>query len=71
MAFDPDTRVTVRGEREDLRRAVRSAAELHLVIEALRRPGAVGYVRLNYPDAARRSAWLRLALRTGRTGLSV
>lgn len=62
MALAPDLRITVSGQREDIRKALDSGSELYLVIVVKETEEPVGYVRINWMDSEQRQAWLRFAL---------
>lgn len=62
MALEEDTRITLAGQREDIRRAIGSAGELYLLIVLKKTTEPIGYVRVNWMDDRRKQAWLRFAL---------
>ncbi|MBD3285728.1 GNAT family N-acetyltransferase [candidate division WOR-3 bacterium] len=62
MALDPDTEVTLEGQKQDISKAVESDSQLYLIIQVKENGQPVGYVRINWMDVSRRFAWLRFAL---------
>lgn len=62
MALGPDVVATLSGERRDIKRALKSEAEVYLIITLKESDQALGYVRINWMDASHRFAWLRFAM---------
>ncbi len=62
MALDEDTVSTIKEELDNITRARKSDSELYLIIILKSANLAIGYIRINWMDAKKRSAWLRFAL---------
>jgi RimJ/RimL family protein N-acetyltransferase len=62
MALGPDVVATTYSERRDIKRALKSDAEVYLIIDLKESGQPVGYVRINWMDASHRFAWLRFTM---------
>lgn len=62
MALDEDTVSTAPIEKESITRAQDSNNELYIVIQLKNPDRPIGYIRINWMDAKKRSAWLRFGL---------
>jgi RimJ/RimL family protein N-acetyltransferase len=62
MALDPETRVSVENQEDDIRRALESDDQLYLILATKKTGKPIGYIRIDWKDDARRLAWLRFAL---------
>ena len=62
MALGRSSKATPDNQRDDIERAVRSESELYGVIEVRETNRPVGYIRVNWMDEDKETAWLRFAL---------
>jgi ribosomal-protein-alanine N-acetyltransferase len=62
MAIGREAQITLENQQDDVKEAIESDKELYLIIVVKATDQAIGYVRINWLDEAKRFAWLRFAL---------
>ncbi len=62
MALSPDMKISLRNQRDDIKRALKSKSDLYSIIVIKKTDKPIGYIRINWFGYAHRLAWLRFAL---------
>jgi len=62
MALGSDIKISIKNQKIDVKRALKSKSELYFIIVLKEINKAIGYIRINWFGGAHHFAWLRFAL---------